>query len=448
MARVKDLWHTMVTTTDEDGKKTTCKRKTARHPDNGGNKNAKRWLAVWIDPDGDEKTRAFAKQDAAKNYGNKMEADAERGEYIDRKAGKEKFGVIAEKFLRLRDVGGTSQEKYESTYRNQVKGVFEHRSVKGIKPSEILEWLRSAAMSKMSTSVQSTAFMIVAGALDLAVADGLIKFNPARAKIIKPPKAESSPRPSWDTHTVWAVHDEHPEPYRAIPACEAGLGLRQGEVLAIAEEDFDFAAGKVHVRRQLTRAGGQWVFKLPKEDRERWVPLSRGMAAIAEAHIKTYPPVPYELPWMDEHGDLAREPHMCKLLFRWHGDHPKTRDKHIPASAFNLGVWKPALAAAGVIPPKPEGMTATRYFERGCGGNGTHVLRKFFSVMLQDAAVSPVGVMEFMGHSRKALPVTFRVYGDVTEETFEQARVAVDKTLFRLRPVVSDGTVTELRRAQ
>ena len=59
-----------------------------------------------------------------------------------------------------------------------------------------------------------------------------------------------------------------------------------------------------------------------------------------------------------------------------------------------------------------------------------------------------IGVMEFMGHSRKGLPVTLGVYGHVTEETFEQARQAIDATLFRLRPVASSGTVAELRRAR
>jgi len=49
---------------------------------------------------------------------------------------------------------------------------------------------------------------------------------------------------------------------------------------------------------------------------------------------------------------------------------------------------------------------------------------------------------------KKGLPVTLGVYGHVTEETFEQAREAIDRTLFRLRPVESSGTVTELRVAQ
>lgn len=59
-----------------------------------------------------------------------------------------------------------------------------------------------------------------------------------------------------------------------------------------------------------------------------------------------------------------------------------------------------------------------------------------------------IGVIEFVGHSRKGLPVTLGVYGHVTEETFELARQAVDRTLFRLRPVESAGTVTELRAAR
>jgi site-specific recombinase XerD len=79
---------------------------------------------------------------------------------------------------------------------------------------------------------------------------------------------------------------------------------------------------------------------------------------------------------------------------------------------------------------------------------GMHNLRHWYSTCLQDAGVSPVSVTEFLGHSKKALPVTFRVYGHVTEETFEQACVAVDAALFRLRSVESGGTVTELRAAR
>jgi hypothetical protein len=75
MSRVKDLWHSAVTATGPDGRKAKERQKTARHPDQGGNANAKRWLAVWIEPGGTERTRAFAKQVDADRYAKKMESD-------------------------------------------------------------------------------------------------------------------------------------------------------------------------------------------------------------------------------------------------------------------------------------------------------------------------------------------------------------------------------------
>jgi hypothetical protein len=41
--------------------------------------------------------------------------------------------------------------------------------------------------------------------------------------------------------------------------------------------------------------------------------------------------------------------------------------------------------------------------------------------------------MDFMGHSKKGAPVTLGVYAHVTEETYESARNAIDRSLFRLR---------------
>jgi integrase len=459
MARVKDLWFSEVVVRGPDGKAVKGpdgravkeRRKTAKHPDNGGSKAAKRWLACWTDPDGKEDTQAFHKKTDAKAHGERMEADAERGEYIARKAGNELFGDLATKLLRLRKVGGSTRQKYERTYRNQVEAAFAHRKVRVIKPSDVLEWLNSPAM-KLSESVRVTAFMIVCGVFDLAVADGLRRDNPARSPIITPPREELAERTPWNAAQVWLVHDEHPEPYRPIVACGAWAGMRQGEALALADTDIDYDAMKIHIRRQLELVGRTWVFKLPKEGRTRTVPMPRGLAAIFQAHVAAYSPRPYELPWMEEDGEFADAPHTCNLLFRWHGDDPRVHGKHIKFQLYNSGVWKPALVRAGIIIPPPDGpdaQPATRYFG-SAHGNGTHILRHFYSTTLQDAGVSLAGVMEFMGHSMKGrrLPTTLGVYGHVTDETYEQARQAVDKALFRPRPVRSGGTVAELRAAQ
>lgn len=432
MSRAKDLWF-------DKGR-----RKTARHPDRGGNRNAKRWLAIWLGPDGREVSKAFATQDAAKKYAAKMEADAERGEYVDPKAGREQFGALARKHLRLRKVGAGSRRRYESVNRRHIEPVFGDRAVKSIRPSEIAEWLRHGPVSEMSVSLQEAAYLIVCGTFDLAVADGMRRDNPAKSGIVPRPRAGTSEREPWPTVRVWRVIDEHPEPYRGVAVTEAALGLRQGCAFAFAAEDLDLDAMKARVRRQIIRAGTAFAFKLPKGGKERVVPLSPGYIQFIESYMAAYPPVQVTLPWMDELGNLRGE-HTARLLFCWHGDDPRTRGRHIIASSYDQAVWRPALSRAGIIPPPVRDARGIRRYKGASRQNGQHALRHFYSTSLLDAGVSLAGVMEFMGHSRRGKPITLGVYGHVTEETFEAARVAIDRRLFKLR---SAGTVTELRRAQ
>ncbi len=68
MSRVKDLWHSTVTATGPDGRPVKERRQTSRHPDQGGNPSAKRWLAVWLEPGGKEKTMTFARYADAERY--------------------------------------------------------------------------------------------------------------------------------------------------------------------------------------------------------------------------------------------------------------------------------------------------------------------------------------------------------------------------------------------
>jgi integrase len=461
MARVKDLWFSEVPLKDADGKTVRddenrvvhVKRKTAKHPDNGGNKTAKRWLACWFDPDGKEKTQAFEKKKAAEDYAKKMEGDAERGEYIEPDAGREKFDDLAVKWLRLRAVGRSTRTRYRSIYRNQIKPTFGQRLIKSVKPSDVVEWLRFGTIAKLGEGTQATAYFIVAGIFDLAVEDKMRRDNPARSKIVPVPDPEQRERELWELSRVWQVIDEHPEPYRAIPVVEAGLGLRQGCAFGLAVEDFEIEDGKVqatkaNVCRQVVRVEGKTYFKLPKYGKARVVPVSRGVAASVQEYMDKYAPVEVTLPWLNEDGTVADDPVTARLLFVWHGNDPRTHGKPILASSFNRSVWLPALSRAGVGPkPYKDGKKITRYPSAG-RENGQHALRHFFSVALQDSGVSPVGVMEFMGHSRKGLPVTFLVYGHVTEDTFDQARTAIDRKLFKLRPVPSAGTMAELRAAQ
>jgi integrase len=463
MARVKDLWFSEVPEKGLDGKNVLdphgrvkkTRLKTAKHPDRGGNKEAKRWLAVWIDPDGNEKSKAFAKQRDAQKYADKMEADADRGDYVDPRAVKEKFGPLAEKHLRMRrkrdgtKPGEATRIRTLSVYRNHVEPTFGHRGVQAIKASEIAEWLQGD-LSKMGGGTQECAFHIVAGTFDLAVDDKLRKDNPARAKSVKPPKPVRTEREAWTVERAWEVHDELPEPYRAVVDCGAGLGGRSAEVFALAEDDFDFESEKVMIRRQVRRVGRQVVFQLPKGNKERTVPLPRGTAAAVLAHMAKYPPAEVTLPWMDKEGKTAGQV-TVRLIFAWRQTSALKRIAGQPLAFGNFAqdVWKPALSRLGIIPP-PE-KTEHRWLVYKVGdatGNGQHVLRHVYDTMLADGGVSLAGIMEFMGHSRDSAGITVGTYGHASEETFEAGRQAVDTRLYKLRLAMSSGTVTELRAAK
>jgi hypothetical protein len=62
---------------------------------------------------------------------------------------------------------------------------------------------------------------------------------------------------AWGDETVLRVVDAHPPAFRAIPVIGAAAGLPQGELFGLAEEDIDFDAMEINVRRQVKRLGSR-----------------------------------------------------------------------------------------------------------------------------------------------------------------------------------------------
>ena len=102
--------------------------------------------------------------------------------------------------------------------------------------------------------------------------------------------------------------------------------MREGELFGLAAEDFDLDEKIVRVRRQVKKIGRAFVFALPKNDRERIIPLSDWDVAVIRRHIGRYPPRSYRLPWERPDG----KPHVCSLLFRWASD-----DQHVRARSYS-----------------------------------------------------------------------------------------------------------------
>ncbi len=182
--------------------------------------------------------------------------------------------------------------------------------VKSLLPSEIAVWLTDL-MGAYGPSTARSAFLVLNGCLELATADELIKRNPAQARVVKKPARRFSKVVAWSDGAIERIIEAHPEQYRLIPTIGSAAGLRQGELFGLAIEDFDFDEQVIRIRRQIKRLGQRWVFALPKNDRERIVPMSPHLAKLAREHIDTFGTMPISLPWERIDG----EPQNHALLF-------------------------------------------------------------------------------------------------------------------------------------
>ena len=149
---------------------------------------------------------------------------------------------------------------------------------------------------RYGSSTARTAFIVLHGTLDLAVDDDTIKRNPAKAKVVQVPSAKGGNVIAWSDETVLRIIDCHPPLFRPLAVIAAACGLRQGEIFGLTLEDIDFDQKVIRVRRQVKRLGKEYVFALPKDDRERIVPFLIGAAQTIRVHVATAKPRPFTLP--------------------------------------------------------------------------------------------------------------------------------------------------------
>jgi integrase len=420
VAYVKDQWTRAVRQADG----TAGRVRTAKWG------RGKRWLAGWVDPEGRERSKAFGTKTAAERHGAAMETDRERGEYIDPDAGKVRFEEVAERWLASRVVDPATALKYESSVRLHVVPVFGRRQLRTIKPSEIAAWV-AGLDARFGASTARTAYLVLHGTLEVAVDDEAIKRNPAKARVVKVPAEKSGKTTAWSDEVVLRIVEGHPPQYRPIASIGAACGLRQGELFGLAEEDVDFDEMVIRVRRQVKKLGREFVFALPKNDTERTVPMSEGVAVMLAEYIETTKLRAYTMPWEKVDG----KPHTVNLLFRW------TDDKHIRARTYDELVWKPALFHAGVIPEPTKDARGRRHYYSS-RENGMHALRHYYASITLADGVNVKELAQYLGHGDPGF--TLRLYTHMLPSSHERARKAVDSRLSRLFAMEAHGAVTEL----
>jgi len=188
-------------------------------------------------------------------------------------------------------------------------------------------------------------------------------------------------------------------------------------------EDFDFDEKILRVRRQIKRLGSVYIFALPKNDRERIIPLSDWAIHAVQRYIDKYPPGPCTLAWEKTNG----KPRTCSILFRWHID-----GQHVKSRNYSETIWKPALVKAGLIPePVTDRRGRRRYVTTR--REGIHQLRHYYASVMLAGGVSIKELAEYLGHRDPAF--TLRVYAHLLPCSHDRARAVINER-FTARPGV------------
>jgi integrase len=360
-----------------------------------------RYRVRYIAPDGKPHAKSFpdrAKREA-EAFMVSIESDKLRGSYVDPSAGRMTFGEFAETWLRTHSFDESSRESTEIRVRKHLIPFFGTRQLSAIKPGLIREW-DSGLVGVLAVATRSVAFSHLSAILTAAVDDGRIVKNPCSAKSVRQPQPIPRKVVPWNIETVSAIRAGLVPRYQPIVDIGAGCGARQGEILGLSPDDFDFDGGWVHVRRQIKRVRSRLVFGLPKNDQERRTPLPESVGRVMKVYFDAFPPASITLPWEDP---MRGDPTTVRLVFT------TPRRNAINRSTFNDKAWHPAITGAGLEQTRATGM---------------HALRHFFASALLDAGESIKAVAEYLGHSDAAF--TLRVYTHLMPSSKRRARRAID----------------------
>lgn len=287
MAEVYDRWHLSrprkgAEPCTEHSSKTRTLVPSAEHG------MGKRWQVRYRNAEGEQRKENFEKKTAADARAAEVEADLNRGQYIDRAAGRETFRSHAEDWRTSAIHRERTEGRVERTLRLHLYPTFGSRGIASVKRSEVQTWVKSQA-SRYEPSTVGSHFEVLSTVMRMAVIDGVIRVNPCEG--VKLPEKRSNliiPHPL----AVQALIQAAPARYRALVRLAASSGLRQGELFGL-EEGLDFLRRKVEASQQLITPdkGPQHLGPLKTPESYREVPLAPSAVTGVSLHMAEFPPV-------------------------------------------------------------------------------------------------------------------------------------------------------------
>lgn len=349
----------------------------------------RRWLARWSDPDGRDRSKAFASKDAAEAHLVANESQARSGLWVA--PSRLTFQQVAEAWLgeqvHLRAGSAeNARQRLQSAYP-----FIGARRVRDVSRVDVQALVVGLSETLAPATVRLT-FSYVQAVLAHAVHERLIAESPCSR--VKLPKVERVPVVPLTPGQVWEMAERMvDEPgvkngrrlghFRAFALVGAATGLRPGELRGLTWDRVTKAG--LRVDRQLAPSSGAVpVFGPPKTPSSvRTVPLAASTRRLLEA----------------VHEERGEGPE--RLVFY-----------RPPAGALTRTAlqyaWEVASAGMGL----PE-------------RSGWHMLRHHHASMLIGAGLSPRAVADRLGHSDPA--ETLQTYSHLWPSDQERALAAIEE---------------------
>ncbi|MGW7099296.1 tyrosine-type recombinase/integrase [Streptomyces sp. NPDC054883] len=363
----------------------------------------------------------------AKGWLRRSGTDSERGEFVDPRDGSITLTDFVTRHWRagVRGAPGTVKRVDERVRLHILPhlGAVALRDVSATVLRGYIATLEGECSPRYARQILTSLSNIFETAID----DKRLVRNPMRAKTVRWPKAPDEDRDAWPLATAQRVRDVINPRYRIAVVVALGCGLRQGEVFGLSPRDFDFERGVIRVRRQVQLLSGRLYFALPKGGKTRIVDMPRSVATELAAYFLDHPAVDVELPWGGPEPDREKQSFPLVLT--------TTYGNAIRANIFNDEAWKPALAAAGVIPVREKG---ARW--KASRKDGFHVLRHTYASVLLEAGESIVTLARWLGHSSPT--ITLDHYAHFMPEAGGKGRAAIDALLGTVPEYVPEDLVS------
>lgn len=340
-----------------------------------------RWRARYVDEDGREHAKSFAKKVDAQRWLDGFTAAVVTGQYVDPRAGQITFRDYAEAWRKMQVQRPSSRAHVETMLRRHTYPTFGDRPLSSIMPSDVQAWIKSLELAPATVGVIHG---IVSTIMKSAIRDRRIVANPCDGT--KLPKVQRPQIVPLTTEQVSAVRDALPPELRALVTLAAGTGMRQGECFGLTVDRVRFLERSVTVDRQLVTLQKQApTFGPPKTSASnRIIPLPQVVVDALAAHLAAFPAEP------------------DGLVFTLAG-------KAITRQAFGHK-WRPAIETAKL----PT-------------GTGFHALRHYYASLLIRHGESVKTVQARLGHASAV--ETLDTYSHLWPDSDDRTRDAIDSVL-------------------